>query len=579
MRWYIDGIEFKPVNAQDIGFKGNLQGNPEFAELSVDRVVIEGQAAEIITQHINTLGIFEGIPVKVEIESYSLELFIDLLDNLKITDANSYPGTYKYECSIKRRKGLETFRDKAAGTSFRLVQKTHPIPVFDVPFVIVRDNQGELLISLLIATFVLTKEAIEATKRLVEETAELIQVSITDPVPPAGAVIKIGGIIKQALVVIAVLAYVVLLSLAIKSLIEQIIEIIFPKVRNLKAAKVRDLMQRGCQAVGYGFESTLMNELFGLTILPVPATPKKKSWWEQLQSAIDEPYNLGYPTDQDSTPTVGSLFDEMATIFNAEYKVVDGVVRFETENFFAGQANVELNRNLNVQGEFRNTYTPNSFEAWKRYLLTYTKDISDSNTYDVVTGSGIEMSTEPITVVNPDLVSVKGLEEIRFPFAQGRRKNEFSWLEERAREIAQAADKLTAAFGLSTNLTAKIDKRIGVLQISNPFFGVTKLMWTVGGRQPANFVQFIGTKAIYDKYHFSRQYKNNAKAIFEGMPCEFDPALFGQFFENRFVTLSTGETAEILDYNFEPENRIMTVTYVIPANYGDNTKTIQIYAD
>ena len=580
MRWFIKGIEFRPDNADAIGFRADLTGNPEFAEISADRLIIKGDASEIITQHILTLGIFEGIPIRVEIDGYSLDYFIDLLADLTIKDSPAYPGIYEYECSIKRRKGKDDFADKAVA-SWRLINKTHPIPIFDVPFLIIRDNQAELLISLIIATYVLVKEAIEATKRLVEETAELIQVSVTDPVVGVGGgvVVKIGGIIKQALVVVGVLAYVVLLSFAIRALIEQILDIIFPKIRNLKGCKVRDLVLRGCQFAGYQLQSDLLNQLSGLTILPVTARPKQKSWWEQLQSNITEPYNIGYPTEQDSTPTFESVLDFIEATFNAETRVNNGVVKIETKEYFQLQANLTIDHNFNNQENIQNENQTNSIEAWKRYVLNYQKDSMDSFTYDDVAGSGVEFDTSPIVIEEPDLVSIKGLNRVLIPFAKGSRKNSLSFLETEARKIAVETDKILKTFGLDTNLTAKIDARKGVLQISQPFFAVSKLMWTVGGRQPANFNQIIGAKAIYDKYHITNEYKVNAKKIFQNMPVRFSPSDFIQLLENRYVFLEDGTRAEVLQFEYIPEDAQCTMNYAIPATYGDNTKVTLIFSE
>jgi hypothetical protein len=196
-----------------------------------------------------------------------------------------------------------------------------------------------------------------------------------------------------------------------------------------------------------------------------------------------------------------------------------------------------------------------------------------------VAGSGVEFDTSPIVVEEPDLVSIKGLNRVLIPFAKGSRKNSLSFLETEARKIAVETDKILKVFGLDTNLTAKIDARKGVLQISQPFFAVSKLMWTVGGRQPANFNQIIGAKAIYDKYHITNEYKVNAKKIFQNMPVRFSPSDFIQLLENRYVFLEDGTRAEVLQFEYIPEDAQCTMNYAIPATYGDNTKVTLIFSE
>jgi hypothetical protein len=174
--------------------------------------------------------------------------------------------------------------------------------------------------------------------------------------------------------------------------------------------------------------------------------------------------------------------------------------------------------------------------------------------------------------VNPDLVLIKGLVKKEFPFALGSRKAELNFIEKLFKPFAALADGLTGS-----NLVAKINARVGVLQISQQYFGVTKLLYTVGtsGRQPVNYLDLIGAEHSYQNYHAINQVKENFKKVYNA-EIPFSTSNFETLLENNYVTDQDGTPLEVLNLEWTNHSKIATIEYAILSGEGFNTKTILI---
>jgi hypothetical protein len=156
MRHFLNGIEVAPRNIDDIGVVSDFSGNPDILSLNTELVILPREANDLIREHINNVGLFEGIPYSVVTSGQTLEYFVDLTDGLKVRE-------HEVEVNLKKRGGLDIFRERANGTSFDLMLKNGVI--FDtknVPYFVIKDNQGELILNLAITTYIMTKEIIQA---------------------------------------------------------------------------------------------------------------------------------------------------------------------------------------------------------------------------------------------------------------------------------------------------------------------------------------------------------------------------------------------------------------------------------
>jgi len=557
MKHFLNNIPVSPRNVLEIGLITDYTGNPNMLQIDSDTVVLPREAREIILNHIATQGVFEGIPYMIETESgIKLEYYVDL------TEGTTYKD-FEIEVKIKKRKGFDNFTENSQGLSFELMNKKGVnFDFIDIPYVIIPDNQLELGVSLSIATYVMTKEAIQATKDLVTATRDLIEALTGSPFPP------IGEIISLSLALTAQLAYTLAVYTALIKLGRQMLELIFPKVRTYKGATIKNLIEKGCEYLGYTLDSTLLNEWDKLTIMPVPLIKNKKSIFNFIQNELNFSFTKGYPTAQDTVSTLGELITAVEIWFNARTKVYNGVVQIERRDYWQNITSNTTVPALNLQDSRQSQYVLNTDEAWKRSYVHYQVDYSDTHTLDFFDPTDAEFSTEPLNVINEDLVSIRGLNDINIPFALGVRKDRLSWVEAFAKTFFQLIDTVTGLFGAGLNSTALITNRLGVTQISQQYYSVTKVLYATNGKQSADYVDKIKAGNIYNEYHKINEININGYKIYSDVPMRLKSEEFVSLLDNNFAYID-GVLCEILSIRYIDELSKAIISYKEPYEYAE----------
>jgi len=542
MRHFIDGLEISPRNIGEIGITTDFTGNPNELELNTSSIILTREAYNEVKAHILDKGFCEALPYSVTTSSgLNISLYIDLLEKPIFRN-------FEVEIQVKKRKGADQFWELVNGTSFELLAKKGvTFNSFDCPYIIVKDNLAELALTLAVSLYVMTRELIDAVGQLVTTTTELIDaVTPNLGVPPS---FDLGGILSLVLSVVAQLAFIALMVVAIIKLGQQLFELIFPKIRYLLGTKVKDLLTASFGFLGYGFSSTALDSLSGLTVLPKPLKKQERSWFNFLQNDLNLSFNKGYPTAQDTTPTVGSLVTAMVDYLNGKVRIINGVVHLERRDYWEDLASDSVQTALNIQDNRDDEYTVNTEDIWKRYYITYQPDITDLHTYDQFEGNDAEYSTEALNVTNVDLVTIKGLQQVSIPFAMGKRKNQLNWLEERAKDLFGVIDEVVSAFGGNSSLVAGIENRKGVLMISQQYFSTTKLMYTIGGKQPESYLSLIRASALWYRFHYINQIQLNGYKIRENSRCRISDEQFVNLLENNYVEIDN-RICEVLKVEF-----------------------------
>jgi hypothetical protein len=566
MRHFINGVEVTPRNILSIGVQSDFTDRPEYLEVDADKLILPREAVDIIQAHLSTYGPFEGIPYTMITDgNETLEYYIDLQEETIFRD-------YEIEVKIKKRKGKDNFFERADYTTFELMNKKGVnFDSFNIPYVIIPDNAIETAIGLGISIYVLTKDLIGAIEALSATITNIID-SVT---PEVGAGVttdpaEIATLVVKALVQIAIIA---LLVVAILKMTQQFFELLFPSIRNFLGIKVKRLIEQGCQYLGYNFSSTLLDGINGLTICPTPLVKEKKSFFDYLQNDLNFAFNKGYPSASDSTPTLGSLIVAMERMFNAKARVRNGIVELETKNYWVDLASNNILPALNLQQDRQSEFQYNTGDIWKRTYIHYSVDYSDNFTVDFYDPTDAEYSTEPVLVNNPDLVTIKGLNEVAIPFALAGRKSGLNWLEKFAKGFFDIADTVINGFGGNGNFAAQIENRIGVMQVSQQFFSQTKLLYTIGGKQPSNYASLIRASTIYNNYHVSNQIANNDYKVFFNVPIRMTGEEFVTLLNNNYATID-GLVCEILNIQFKDEQSLATISYLQPFDWANGKTTV-----
>lgn len=562
MRHFLNDIEIAPRNLLDIGVVSDFTNRPDELSLNVDKLVLPREALGIIQNHLQTQGVFEGIPYRIEMaQGVVLQYYVDLTENAIFRD-------FEIEVTIKRRIAKDSFFDRANGTSFELMaSKGVQFQFIDVPYLIVRDNLEESFVQLSISTYLMTKELIQAAKDLGTAITDFIEATVGSPIPPLGSVISLGiKVIIQA-------AYTAAVFIAVGSLASQLIQVYFPDVRYFKACKVKELILKGCQHLGYQFQSNLLDNFSGATILPVPLVKENLSIFDNLPNSLTGvAFTKGYPTAQDSTPTLGSLIAAIETQCNAETKVVNGIVQLERRDYWQNLTPNAILPALVLQAERQDEYILNTSDIWKRYYIHYQYDTSDIHTMDFFDPTDAEYSTEPANVVNADLVSIKGLHDVNIPFALGVRKNKLNFVEKIAKGFFVVVDAVMSVFGNGANFAGSIDDRVGMLQISQQFFTQTKFLYLIGNKQPSNYVSFVSAAGLWEKFHFINQIQLYQYQIRSDVRTRISESDFVALLNNNFATID-GVNCEILRIEYIDEKSFAKINYRKPDTYATGKVT------
>ena len=267
--------------------------------------------------------------------------------------------------------------------------------------------------------------------------------------------------------------------------------------------------------------------------------------------------------------------DAVQTMFNAEMRVYGGKVYIEQRTYWESIALDSLIPALNIQDKRQNEYTFNVDEVWKRYLINYQPDYSDTHTLDNWDKNSIEYSTEPI--FPNSMVSIKGFNNANIPFSLGKRKEKLNFIEKTAKELFKVIDDVTGVFGGGTNLVSKIENRIGILQISQQYYGQTKLLYTIAnGKQPQNYIDLIGVDRLWNDYHYINQIQLNDYAIYEKARTMLNFEQFVQILSNNYVNLGL-DKVKVLQIEWQDEKAFAYITYQKRNKYAENrVKTIRI---
>ena len=349
MKHFLNDIEVAPRNVLEFGLTSNFGGDPTILQIDADKIILPREGLKIIQDWIASQGLFEGIPYRIEMGNQ-----ISLEYYVDLTES-AIIRDYEIEVKIKKRGAYDNFFDNANGTSFELMaEKGVNFPMVQIPYLIVKDDV--LMSGLTIAISLLV------------------------------AVIKLA---------------------------QQMFELLFPKVRYYKGATVKNLIQAGCTYLGYTLNSTLLNQLSNLTIMPVPLIKEKKSVVDYIENDLNFAFTKGYPTAMDSTPTLGSLIDAIETTYNAHTRVFNGEVQIERRDFWNGNTPNNILPALNMQDDMQGEFEFNTDAIWKRYYIHYEIDYADFHTVDFFDPTDAEYNTEGLNVINQDLVCIKGLNDVK----------------------------------------------------------------------------------------------------------------------------------------------------------------------
>jgi len=571
MRHFLNGIQIAPRNLDQIGVLSDFTDNPDFLRLNTDSVILPREAKQIIQNHIQNVGLFEGIPYQVELRSgLTIEYYADLVEGVVVRD-------HEIEINLRKRKSIDNFFERAEGTSFDLlVQNGVNFDLVDVPYFVIKDNQFEQALQLAVVSFILGQQTYQQALIVGQGINQLVEASTPIPgLSPTGPVVSynLPAIIGASLNLVIQLIYFGLLLLAFIELATQLFLVLFPAKRILKGCYFKELMTKTCQHFGYTFQSDLLDAQPYWAVLPVPLIRDRDSIWDILPDALFPVFNNGWPGSSDTITSVLDLVRAMETMFNARTIVRGSEVRIERRDWLLNQTNLQLIPALALQSERQDQFRYNTTDIWKRYYIHYQNDFQDLHTTDGKTYDyhDAEFSTEPsFPVTNEDLVTIKGLQDVNIPFALGSRKDKLNWIEALAKGVLTSLDQVTSIFGGGTNFGAQIDNRKNALKISQQYFSVTKVLYGQTGVissgqlvQTEQDQELLSATGLWNNYHYINQIQENDYIVREDVRIRISSENFLSLLDNNFAFID-GVLCEVLTLEWIDDRSFAKLSYKEP---------------
>lgn len=554
-QFYLNGNLANPKNREDITFNVDYSDTRRLVDidLSTDVLVFVSEDRMAIINWLTQFGFGAGMPVEVQFTpTLTQRYYIDFTDSFSWTDN-------EISVKIKRRNAINNFFDSADGTIWKLVN-FQPSDFREVEYVIVPDVQPLYVISLLGLTLSLQQELAQSIRDISEGIADINQASIPSTTAVGVPVINWGAIIAAAIKLTATIAYTIFIIIALVNVITEVVGLIIPLIRSFKGITYRRLIERGVQHLGYTLQSNFLNEIEQLVVLPVPLRPTDPNIFQELINPLGLAYTDGYPSNQDVIPTIGSAITQLCEIFNLKVTAVESVVTIEREDYFEQINPNPVPFSYNLQSEKQAEYKLNN-EYWIRQLFLWQVDQSDVNTFDDNRGQMAEIGASLLVDPNPDIRTLKGLEQAENRFSLGTRKDELTFAEKVLKGLAKAVDLFTGG-----SLESQVNNRVGLLQLSQQYFSNTKLLWMSGNRIAPNHRDILAARRILNVYH--RPFE--LKAVLENMPIRMTKEEFLLYSEQYFVFLNTGQEAEIRRLSWNEQDSLAEVTLWIDTDFNTN---------
>ncbi len=426
----------------------------------------------------NSYGIFEGEPLKITACTPPITVFDGCVDF-------THPET-TFQCDIVRANVLETQRiqfvnDRAESFSFSYLQQIGNITTADnvsVPYVI-SVIPDYLQAAILLVSFI----------EMVKLTYDGIVLIIQFVTAAVAAYPAVGLMVLYSVLATLETIYLgIMTALSINMLYSLVAELIQP-IKFKYGMRVKDLFQKGCDYLGIGFDSSILQRSVYKDLVIIP---QKKAYYQNITTPtqyytamfgstvnkkvydeVQNPTAYGYYDG-----TFGQLIREMCDVFNAKVVIRNNTLYFERWDYWNNNSIFTM-PNQSSEAPFDDPYGTNASEISSNYFITYLLDSEDTNTYDHYEGTTCQMTLTPVVTNNVKNVLLKGLHQVNINYALAKRKTDLTRVEQLFNFIMNKLGTIYSALVTSSGNALPndvINDRVGAMLLSSDFTGVQKLL-------------------------------------------------------------------------------------------------------
>ena len=334
-------------------------------------------------------------------------------------------------------------------------------------------------------------------------------------------------------------------------------------VKKYKCTSYYELMRSACQALGYNFNSTI-EELKYYHYLPS----------KPFNGKIKE----GIPRSSDPGYNCADFFEIMKRMFSAQISIEGKTLHFEnTDNPYFLK-----NSTWKLPSVYKERWRKNGNELAGTRLINFSTDAVDEWTVQNVQGTFYEVRTLQKKYRNGfDYLTIDSVDDREFPFALGNTKDSLNDLEKALKSLASVFDDVISALGGSSNLTSRVQNRIGMLKMGTDSHTIPRLIYLKNGKIPKNHRELLSAKLLYQKYikadSFVFSINGGQKRIYENVRIPFGFSDFLQLIENSYFTTDDGYKGKVTKISWSIDSDYAELDYWIKdPDATDNLQEIYI---
>jgi hypothetical protein len=321
------------------------------------------------------------------------------------------------------------------------------------------------------------------------------------------------------------------------------------------------MFERSCQHLGLGFHSDIAE----LDWVHIPRKDKKGG----------SSGESGFPSNSEPIYTFGDLIRVTKEMFNADYRINNGVFTFQRKDKFIFPSPYQMPSFFNNQERILDGVQFNTDEMVSNYNIYWALDIQDQNTLDVVDGRVFQAITSPLNVKNREFVMIKNLYEISIPFSLGLEKTDLTTVEKILKQLAKVVDGLTGVFGRGTRFESQIDNRIGSLLLSSHFLTAGKVVKMAGAKLANRQRVELDAKILWDKFHCVNSFaeyqgQHNQFWRYKNQPVPMTIKDFAILMENNQSADANGQEYSIEKIVYNPNATTAVIDYRVKKKYTNN---------
>jgi len=598
INYILNGTQINPpMNWQDTAFEVNFDrdGNAKTKITSNNFDFVRENADTIISRVYDGAtggyGILEAIPLEVQLERNGVieKPFSGYVDLTK----DSIFSREMCKVNATERKSIEWLEEKADGFTFEYLRSINVITNDDykfIPYVINSIPDYKESAIAILTGFIVVQQIIDCIEKVKDLLAEI-----------ANPLTAVSGIVKASLLAI----YLVTLIASLIKLIKDIIQLLIQPVKYHACMSVKTLVEKGCQHLGLTLSSSILSSGIYSKAYIMP---------EKFKNPVnfDDNRILGFTTAQKTQQegyykgTFGNLLRGLKEQFNAKIYIKNNVLYFD-----------RLDANLTppqyvLPDIYQPEYKTNADEFKANYYIVYQTDTIDKNTLQEYEGTAHQVIFNPNISQNSDLVMMKGLEEVRIPFALAKRKTDLTIPEKIVKAfldvLSAIVNALIAALnaliiginavisginsvinaldfiGININLNVQpiatispvnlgnlIENRINMMMLETDFTSVPKIfLMDLGAQNKFNKLTtgnetYFSAKYLYDNYHYINNFlptadkpNGNQYIIKEFVNVPFGFQHYQQVKENNQIIVGD-KTGLIESFKWNPYDQVANI--------------------